>query len=527
MGDKVENLDEQEEELFEVPQNPMDFLSEIINSYPKDDYLTLRKVIGLGKVVYQDQGVLPGSPMTAAVMNTKPYTLIFGKEFMQKNMKTTEDCVYILSHELTHLMLDHFAKDILEEFDEKELGHKAMHIVVDCQVNATVYNSLKEDKYLEFIKRYYSETEMPYCFFRPDGKPETKELQELHKQLYSEDGITNKDLIDGLMDWFKEKQDELEEMVKKCLGNHKDLLKDRSGNSKSDELDDLSEAIAQDTQDYLKKKKEEKEAEKKKASGEGDEGDKGKDKEGDDKEGEGKKDEGGDNEDDSGTQAGKGGQLREQIIKNCLDRIQYAKNIKRKLKKMDVISPSSRIFKAIDDYVPKRPMRSVVPNFHDRRTAALYSLGKMPIFHQTPAKGSNVVVPCYVDVSGSQSHVLPHVLPVVSRLKDKIGHLVYCFSTVVAETRINNLAAGKYETTGGTDFNPVARHIIKNRFRSAVILTDGQAWLDDQLIAELRRRNVKITVGWTVNRPDKDPLSKIAKKTFFVFDKNSSNAYDY
>ncbi len=234
-------------------KSPSMFLSKIIDAYPQSDSLTLRKVIGLGKVIYEENETLGGMPTTAAVLNTKPYTLVFGKNFIEKNMQTIEDCVYLLSHELTHLVLDHFAKDIYKVFEDKKLAQKAMHIIVDCQVNATCYNSLLDDKYFEFIKRFYPKEEMPCCFFRHDGIPPTKELQDLHNKLYSVDGITNEELIDGLMPWFEQEQDKLDQALEKLLGNHKDLLNSRINN---ESLEDLIDAVTSDTLDMIKRNKE-------------------------------------------------------------------------------------------------------------------------------------------------------------------------------------------------------------------------------------------------------------------------------
>lgn len=504
---------------LEFPEDPVDFLGHVLDHHPRNT-VTLRKVMSLGKVIYSKEPT-----MTAAVANTKPTTLIFGLPFMEEHMKTIEDCVYLLHHELTHLVLDHFAPDVIQQFQDKKLGQKAMHVIVDCQVNATCHHTLDNPKYFEFIKRYYKQDEMPYCFFREDGIPPTDDLKKLHKKLYSVDGITNEELIDGLMPWFEQQQDQLDQIIKNLLGNHSEIMKDRTGsNGSSGQAGDIAQEIGKSMSDYLNDKRNQaKEAEDAEGSGQG-----GEDKQKDGKAsgsqasaeaGEKAEQQG---EDPGGTQAGAGGPPRIRYIDVLLDKISYARNIRISASMCEVVSPSSRIFKAIDAYCPRKPQRSVIPNFYDRRTVALYSQGKMPVFHKYPERGANVVVPCYLDVSGSQDHVLPHLLPVVSRLKDKIGHLVFCFSTYIAETKISDLARGRINTSGGTDFNPVAAHIIKNRFKNAIILTDGQAWLNDEFKERLRMMNVNITVGWTTSRPQFNPLRELAKKEFYVFDKNSN-----
>lgn len=475
---------------IELPDKASDLLELILDYYPEEDALTLRKVMSVGKVVYSEA---PG--MTAAVMNTRPYTLIFGKPFIEENIQTMEDLVYLLSHELTHLVLDHFAPDIIKEFEDKKLAKKAAHIIVDCQVNATVSNSL-DPKYSEFVKRYYSQ-DMPYCFFRPDGEPPTDELKALHQKLHSTHGITNRELIEGLMEWFKDQQDQLDQIIENLLGNHDDLFKDRAGNASSGELEDLVDVVADN---FLNR------GEQSEGSG------KPKESEGDPKKANGSK------EAERGNKAGDGGPLVESKFKEIKEVLSQSRLVRKAFSKAGVVSPAARIYRAIDSFSPKYSRRSVVPNFRDRRTVALNSIGKLPVFHQNIEVGSKVMVPCYLDVSGSQEHVLHEMRKVVLKLKDLLGNKIYCFSTVISETPLKKIKDGSYYTTGGTDFSPVLRHILKNNFRQAVIFTDGEASAAPQLVDQIRRRGVNITVGWTTPRPNLHPLDQLAKKTLFVFD---------
>jgi len=124
-----------------------------------------------------------------------------------------------------------------------------------------VYHSLNDDSYLELTRRLYDKVQMPDCFLRADGEPEEDKYKELHKKLYSLDGITNEELIDGLMPWFEENQDKLDDLRDKMIGNHDDLFDGRMDRA-SDDLSDIVEELAQEVGDYLergKKNKEEKE----------------------------------------------------------------------------------------------------------------------------------------------------------------------------------------------------------------------------------------------------------------------------
>ena len=513
-----------ENKPYPLPSSADKFLEHIIDAFP-DDFVTLRKIVGVGRVVYS------GHPrMTAAVIDTKPYTLFFGRPFMQEWMKTAEDCVYVLAHELTHLILAHFSNDIRELFTEKQLREDATNIILDCQVNATCYHSLGNPKYFEFIKRYYAKDQMPTCFFRYDGVPPTDELKELHKQLYSINGITNKELVEGLMKWFEENQNTLKDHLKNLLGNHENIFKDHSDNSGPGSLSDMTFSYAKDVQkalqdaiDELKdegkwddiqksldeqaKKKQQKSQEGQKNPSEGTPENTSDDNQG-------------------GIAAGHSNTVRSRHIKTVLDKIEFSNKLNSKMERVFVTSPSSRIDQAIEKFFPKKQARSPIPNFYDRRTVALHHSGHMPVFHNRKETGKPLIVPCYVDVSGSQDHVLPYVIPVVSKKKRKIGNVVFCFSTILSPTPINEFSKGKFNTTMGTNFDPIAEHILKNHYKFALILTDGHADMSEHYQKELKKRNVRIKVGWTVPRPGVKPLANLAMETFFVFQNEvTDNAY--
>ena len=458
------------------------FFRRLIDNYPVQDKLTLKKVLAIGNIKWDKDGSIP----TAAVKNTTPITLIFNKQFINEKCQNLHDAVYILSHELTHLILDHFSKHIVKKFKDFNLGYKAMHIIVDAQVNACCHNSLPI-QYMDFVKSYYPINEMPLCFMRPDGKPPSEDLQKLHDKLYSRNGITNDELIEGLMEFFKDQQDNLDQFIEKLIGNHSDGLTDKNKNGNG-ELDDLIKEVGGNIlSGWLK---EENDKNRKKLE-----------------------------ELSSGSNVGTGGPLIKQNVDIVISELDNFNSIKKEISKRYVISPSSRLFKAIDRYVPKYPKRTVVPNFRSNVTVSSYvTTGGFPVFHTAPEIGSKVIVPCYVDVSGSQEHVIPHVLPVIARLKREIGNIVYCFSTVVSPTTITNCSNGTFETTGGTDFNSISKHIIKNKWKQAVILTDGESSIDKNLLDQLQRMNIKITVGWTVKNPQRHPLSDIMESEFMMFD---------
>jgi gas vesicle protein len=505
---------ESPKELFKLPKSPEKFLSDIMDAYPSD-FLTLRKVISLGKVEYS-----PSKRMTAAIMNTKPFTLIFGKHFMENNLESIDDAVFLLAHELTHIVLGHFSPDILKIFkevdeetkEEKNFAARVLNFFLDFQVNATCYHSLKEEKYMAFIKRYYPQDQMPFCFLRPDGiAPD--EYKDVHEKLYSEAGISNRELVERLYPWFKENREQAIKALKKgLLGNHSSTGEDQlqeEGGGGDGSLNDLEESYVREVEDILPEVKDELKEymEKQKAQAEEAKSDQ---EEEDEEETEVKA------KKSSGKMAGTGNELRKCQVRVVKEKLSQLRQLEKRLKRNYVICPTSKILQVIDSFNPKQPTRTVIPNFRDPRTVALYARNQMPIFHHNPHLGSKVKVICYLDVSDSQDHVLPHTIDAVSKLRRVVGDTVYCFSTQIAEASLNTLRKGTYFSSGGTCFNCVASHILENKFRNVLILTDGHAWLDEELQASLRRAGTNIKVGWTVRDPSREPLNQVAKETHML-----------
>lgn len=531
---------------YQLPSNPREFLQSLLDKSPKD-LPSIKKVAGIGRIIYSAK-----PNMTAAVANTKPYSLIFGRQFIEKNIENDEEAIFLLFHELTHLVLDHFAKDVLQLFEEKGLGGKNVetifaqqctHIVVDAQVNATCYHTLKEDKYMGFPIRYYSfenrlkaheelsqkilaeggtpppapTDNMPYCFLHPEGEAECPDhLKHVHRKLYSEQGIANSELIDALKDWFKENEDQLPKVVKRLLGNHKSVLsEDRSSGSLTEEdkeiLEGISQAIAEESKNKLDKEYQE--------AKRGNKSDKELDAEmAPSKElgGHSDKDEDSEKETEQKSYSYESNPVR-LAIEKYRNNLRVNKEITKLFKKNYKPSPAGKLSRAIEGFFPKYPRRTVVPNFHDRRTAALYSRGILPVFHTNPNKGVKHTVACYIDVSGSQEHVVPKVISAVLRYKKLIGNYVYCFSTEVVDVHVKKLAS-EVLSYGGTDFNSVAEHILKHKFKSVIILTDGVSSLSQENIDMLKKRNVNIVVGWTEANIEKEPLAPVTKSDFWLFD---------
>lgn len=125
----------------------------------------------------------------------------------------------------------------------------------------------------------------------------------------------------------------------------------------------------------------------------------------------------------------------------------------------------------------ERRENNVVPIRPSGRDLALVAADIWPVnWHnltdQDCEKNKNIAI--YLDVSGSVTSFLPQLLGIIKNLHKGI-HTIYCFSNEVHEHTIQDLSAGKYKSTGGTDFDCIAKHAIDNDVDKAVIFTDGYA----------------------------------------------------
>jgi hypothetical protein len=94
--------------------------------------------------------------------------------------------------------------------------------------------------------------------------------------------------------------------------------------------------------------------------------------------------------------------------------------------------------------------------------------------------------------------VLPALYPALSGLRAMLAPRVWLFSTEIASVSLTELARGIALTTGGTDIAAVTGHLVEQRVRRALIVTDG--WVGSVPAAQLealQHRRVKLAVALT------------------------------
>jgi hypothetical protein len=136
---------------------------------------------------------------------------------------------------------------------------------------------------------------------------------------------------------------------------------------------------------------------------------------------------------------------------------------------------------------------SPIPLRPSKRDLVLMSAG-MTLFHyHNQAIGvtqQRQGLAIYLDVSGSVNHHLPKIIGVLESLRAELKSL-FLFSNKVVEVPFKSLLAGSVQTTYGTDFNCIAYSILERDLDKAVIITDGYAAIDPDLVAMLVNDKVR------------------------------------
>jgi hypothetical protein len=133
--------------------------------------------------------------------------------------------------------------------------------------------------------------------------------------------------------------------------------------------------------------------------------------------------------------------------------------------------------------------------FYARKDFLFLSTGiPTVLYHANPVPEESRGVRLYVDVSGSVQDDLPHVFYALEAIQEWIVFPIYGFSNEVFPISRKDLLRGKYATTFGTDFDCIARHIMKHRFTNLVLVTDGVAPIERRNAEYLKRHCHILTV---------------------------------
>jgi hypothetical protein len=125
-----------------------------------------------------------------------------------------------------------------------------------------------------------------------------------------------------------------------------------------------------------------------------------------------------------------------------------------------------------------------VPLTISRSDAFTLSAGATPIMWQKRMGIERPYIDLYIDVSGSMERYYGFIPYIYDALKHVMGR-IFQFSTQVAEVQHDDQFL---LTTGGTCFNCVAKHMIEQQIRAAILLSDGQSYMTVQNAEALKNQ---------------------------------------
>jgi hypothetical protein len=125
-----------------------------------------------------------------------------------------------------------------------------------------------------------------------------------------------------------------------------------------------------------------------------------------------------------------------------------------------------------------------VPFSITRRDVFCLSAGQIPVLWQRKVGVERSNIDLYVDVSGSMNRYYGYIPFIYDALKHVMGR-IFQFSDRVVEVDNRDLCL---HTTGGTNFNEVARHMIKERVQAAILVSDGMATLSEYFDKSLKQQ---------------------------------------
>ena len=153
-----------------------------------------------------------------------------------------------------------------------------------------------------------------------------------------------------------------------------------------------------------------------------------------------------------------------------------------------------------------------------RSEALSLALGCTPLFWTAPLEQEiedDQRVQLYVDGSGSMDEQLPFLFRLCTSLEEHVGDRVHVFSNQVSTALLRDLSKGRYETTGGTDFNCVLDHALEQRYRRILVLTDGYGGLDAGLVGRARDARLEVYVVLFGHYLDRDSdLCEVARRVW-------------
>lgn len=370
---------------------------------------------------------------TACVSSGRRPAFLINPDFVREHCKTDEHLFLLVMHELHHVLLGH-----TRLFPRMSRAH---NIALDAVINALLCARFPEAAYTSYFLGYYGNATGPSRLLAPPDERKTGsgDLDAIHELLYNDGSVTSEEVFSRIV---KHLPRDLPGGGPRLLGNH-------------GPDDDWGTAgpLAKDVLDAIRKIVEKWPAPKKQMPG-----------------------------------RSIGGLLQATAITPQSPTQRVTAVLRRAL-----LSASRDTWGFQPTPTKARiPSLSAIPDPRDRRALVASLAGAPPLLFESRSvvvrtdrrAGARV----YLDVSASVADCLPYLYGALSALKNLVEDPVHLFSTVVTPIRLQQLAAGHTETTGGTDGTCVFEHALSTRAGRILLITDGYVGAPEKGLDERIRK---------------------------------------
>jgi len=394
---------------------------------------------------------------TASVECKRRPRMLINPDFVAENCQRDEHLFLLVMHELWHVLLAHTRM--------YPFSTPAHNIAFDAIINAGLMAKFSTPEYMGFFDKLYKADEFPFCLLRPpEGWPHNpvypevgpEGTQQIIERLYPRNNFRpffgQKPLYEEILRLLMESG--MNFPMPLLLGSHGEgegELKNPDGSPMNDPF--MKEAL----KDMMKKWSPIK------IDG-----------------------------------RGYGGDLSHWDVEIGPDYSHARRTFSDVLKKVLGTSKGRNYRRA------KMPLNTtggngVLMNARDRLRSARVQLGIQSLLYAQPEvikariPERPALAHVYLDVSGSMSEILPHMLSLLIPYVLKREASIFQFSTEVTELTPQHLRSGHLTTTGGTNINCVLEHIIEHegKLQKALILTDGEVGApQNQLAAQFEDMNI-------------------------------------
>ena len=482
---------------------PALFYKIIVNVFDENSTFASRSINKI-KLVEGDNAIIP----TLAV--GKDGIILVNKEFWRKNVKTLYDAAFVFIHELFHVITGDTLKLHGMSKEEAYLANLSMDMRINCAVyhilcnvkhknSSTFYDfstSLKDIGILKMYKPFGIEG-----LLRPfSNYPVNSKYRHIYSALYSKSSASDKENNEATFKSEESIREALRILMPKnesqkttltvFIGNHSganaDCDGDKDGQSISSENNPDADKNAKNKQENIEIDLNISSEIKDQIS-------------------------------DVLSNAIRNAGISSAAIDSLCDVIDSNRSIDRLI--LSAFSCNHKINEIKSFFKKERRINDVVPIRPSSRDMGLLATGIVPAFWKnikSKDASANKNIAIYLDVSGSVHEYLPKLLGIIKNL-DKSIKQIYCFSNIVSEHSMVELSNGKFTTTGGTDFDCIASHLLENNeINKIIIFTDGYANLSPEFekqVASQVKDAAIIYFGQHVNKNN-------------FFDKKYNKSYD-